>query len=87
MNSDKFHRTKYGGKVLISDMKDSHLVNTIKLLERMSIEGQTVRYGGGVCAEDIWYDEDTFFGKEALDILNYDSYKKELDKRNIEVEK
>ena len=44
-------------------------------------EGVTVRIGGGFCAEDMWYDEETYYGEEAKSQLNFDDYKAELERR------
>ena len=42
----------------------------------------TIRYGGsGNCAEDMWYDEDTLYGKKAKKEMNYKDYISELERR------
>lgn len=77
------HRTADGTVMDIADMSNSHLLNTIKMLERRAKEGHVVRYGGGTTAEDIWYDEDHLYGREALKALNYDHYIQEAKKRGL----
>ena len=77
----KIHTTKDGTKIKLCDMTDSHLAATIRLFERRAKEGVTVRMGGGSCAEDMWYDEDTLYGDEALEELGYSDYIKERDRR------
>ncbi|QGH72888.1 MAG: hypothetical protein [Podoviridae sp. ctrTa16] len=78
-----YHQTKDGRRILLSDLEDSHLKNIIAMIERKAKEGITIIIaGGGVGADDIWYDEDTIFGKEALERLNYKHYINELKKRN-----
>lgn len=78
----KYHKTKEGNKIKLSDLELSHLKNIIAWIERKARDGITVRFGGGGCfAEDMWYDEDTYFGEEALKELNYYEYKAELSKR------
>lgn len=62
-------------------MKTSHLENILRMIERMSINGYTVRSGGGSCADDFWYDEVTYYGNDAKRELNYEHYKSELIKR------
>jgi len=77
----KFHKTKDGKKILLSDLELSHLENIINLIERKSIEGYTSRNGGGSCAEDMWYDEDTYYGEEAKKEMNYKDYISEFERR------
>lgn len=80
----KFHKTKLGDKIALSDLELSHLENIIKWIEKKSIEGLRVSFGGGgCCAEDMWYDEDILFGKEVKQQLNYKDYILELKNRNI----
>ena len=77
----KFHKTKDGKKILLSDLELSHLENIINLIERKSIERYTSRSGGGSGAEDMWYDEDTYYGEEAKRELNFYDYMSELNRR------
>jgi hypothetical protein len=72
---------KDGNEIAISSMGTRHLKNTIRVLSNMAQEGVTVRYGGGSCAEDIWYDEDLLKGQEARDHLNIAAYEDELKRR------
>ena len=75
------HTTKDGKRIKLRDMTDSHLTATIRLFERRAKEGVTIRSGGGNCAEDMWYDEDTLYGDDALEELGYADYVKERDRR------
>lgn len=77
----KYHITKEGKKIKISDLETNHLVNIINWIEKMAKEGFTISHGGGTTAEDIWYDEETYYGKETKKILNYQAYKTELENR------
>ena len=77
----KFHKTKDGKKIKLADLELSHLENIINLIERKSIEGYTSRSGGGSCAEDMWYDEEMVYGKEAKEALNFYDYQAELERR------
>lgn len=76
-----YHITKDGKKIRIEELDTAHLNSIINWIKRKAQEGLTVRYGGGSCAEDIWYDEETLFGDDALKALNYNAYKNELNKR------
>lgn len=77
----KYHTTREGEKIKLSDLTTSHLENIIKLIERKSIEGLTKRYGGGSCPDDIWYDEETYYGERAKKELNFYDYVSELNSR------
>ena len=78
----KLHKTKLGDKIPLCDLELSHLENIIKWIEKKSINGLHVSVGGrGNYAEDMWYDEDVLFGKEAKQKLNYKDYILELEKR------
>jgi hypothetical protein len=82
----KFHKTKDGKKILLSDLELSHLENIIKWIERKSVQGLTVMCGGGgVDAEDMWLDEETYYGDKAKKELNYDKYIFELNRRNKKI--
>ena len=78
----KFHTTKDGKKIKLSDLELSHLENIIKWIERKAKEGFTVSMGGGFTAKDMWYDEETYYGEEAKKQLNFYDYKAELERRS-----
>jgi len=77
----KFHKTKDGRKIKLADLELSHLKNILKCIERKAKKGLTIRMGGGSTAEDMWYDENTYYGEEAKRQLNYYDYKAELERR------
>lgn len=77
----KFHKTKDGKKIKLCDLETSHLENIIRWIERKAKEGLTVSIGGGSTAEDMWYEEDTYYGKEVKRKLNFSDYKNELKRR------
>ena len=78
---NNIHTTKDGRKLLISEMSDSHLLNTINMIERKSKDGIVVEYGC-IC-EEPYYDVTEYFGKKALTIMNYGSYTLEAKKRGL----
>jgi hypothetical protein len=53
---DKYWTTKEGEKVLIREMSNSHLANTIAMLKRKGSD--IIRRGGGDDSGDFWYDEE-----------------------------
>ena len=73
------HITRDGTEMDISEMSDSHLLNTINLIERKANGGVTIEYGSG--GDDPYYDRDLLFGHEALMALHYCSYVSELVRR------
>lgn len=86
----ELHKCKNGSVVCINGehphypkMGNGHLLNTIKWIERKADEGLTIRYGGGSCAEDMWYDEDTIYDDRAKREMNYTIYVKEAKKRKL----
>jgi hypothetical protein len=80
----EYHKTKDGRKIKLSDLELYHLENIINWIELKSKEGLTVILGGGgSCAEDMWCDKETYYGKKAKRELNFNSYKAELKRRTI----
>jgi len=77
----KFHKTKDGKLIKLADLELSHLENILKLIERKAKEGLTVRMGGGSTAEDVWYDDEKYYGEDAKRQLNFYDYKAELKSR------
>lgn len=73
-----YHTTKTGEKIHLRDLSDSHLDNILKVFEHKAKEGLLVQMGeNGVDVENTWYCEDTYYGEEALRLLNYDAYRGE----------
>ena len=82
MKDEIYHTTRDGRRILLKNMSLSHLQNTIKLLKKRAKEGLTIEIGGGSGdSNDMWYDEYILYGEEALEELNYDTYKEELERR------
>ena len=82
-NEDEYHKTKEGECIKITEMGNTHLLNTLFFLKRKAKEGVLIREGGGDSWENFWYDEWKIYEQEALDYMNYSAYKKEAIKRGI----
>lgn len=74
--------TKDGRDIEIKDLEDSHLLNILKLIERMAeeLDGSIID-GGGVDANDIWYIEGN--EEEWRQKFGYNIIKKEAIKRKL----
>ena len=79
----KYHTTKEGEEILISDMDDKHLMNTIRMKDKHLKVGITQVIGSCDYDEEKWGEEITYYGEGAKRILNYDSYTNEAIKRGL----
>lgn len=81
----KYHTTREGKKMLISDMSDEHLNRTIALWRRKADKGiKFIHGGGGPDVDSIWYDEYILYGQEALNELYcFKDYMEEANKRFV----
>tara|TARA_R110000782_G_scaffold205118_1_gene293438 strand:- start:25 stop:288 length:264 start_codon:yes stop_codon:yes gene_type:complete len=76
------HKDKNGNITELKDLGLNHLKNIIAYIERRAKEGLIISFGGSGCsAEDMWYDEDVYYGKQARKKLNYKNYLNELKTR------
>lgn len=80
-----YHVTRDGQWLRLKDMSDSHLLNTIALFRRKAKDGIRAVEGGGVDADDIWFEVYTVQGVEAEEEMNLDAYLKEAKRRKLEV--
>lgn len=68
----------------IPRMEDSHLLNTIKFIQRRAKERINIAtYGGGVDINDMWYDDETIYGEEVEKAFNLDKYIVEAQSRKL----
>lgn len=84
LNSDGEHVTRDGEIIPLRDITDSHLVNIINYIEKLSRDGfiDSIRYQwDGSWCYGLCCQEDYVKGDEALSILNYNVYIDELNRR------
>ena len=81
MKMKKTWITKGGIEIKYKDLEYSHLQNIIKYIEKIAVQGFTVRAGGGSSLDDFWVDEYEIFGKDVKELFDYAGIKKELEKR------
>ena len=82
------HKTRLGTVIEISKMSDTHLINTIKMIQRKANDGILIRHGSGdaMTGHDMYYDEDRIFGEAALKAMNYQYYFDELANRGLTID-
>lgn len=68
------HETKSGERIPLTELEDDHLNNIIRRIKRISLDGLTLRSGGGTCPDDFWMEEETIYGKEVEKYLKIDEY-------------
>ena len=76
-----YHKTRNGEFILLSEMTDNHLLNTIKMMQRIAKEGKIIIYKNN----DIWdnYEEEIYDSEEMLNCMRYDLYINEAEKRGL----
>jgi len=82
-NMKKEWETQNGDFIAYKNLKDDHLLNIIKWIEKKAENGMAVRYGGGFSPEDFCYEEEEIEGDVVLDYYDYKGLVKEVKKRNI----
>lgn len=83
MSTEYLHKTKEGTEIPIIALSDDHLKNIIKYIKCKAKRGMSFQYGGGNTADEMWYDEETIYGKKVKKHLHYKVYKDELKRRNL----
>ena len=82
LNNNGEHVTRDGKIIPLKDITNSHLINIIKYIERRAKEGVCVVSACyGVDMMDMDFIDEVFYGQNALDIMNYDTYVNELNRR------
>lgn len=77
--------TKDGRRIAYKNIDDRHLMNILRFIEKMAIDGYVVRSGGGGSIDEIWYDEYTIYGEEVYNFFDYYGLLKEAKRRGIVV--
>jgi len=79
----KYWTTKEGEEIEYSKLEDSHLLNILAYIEKVSKKGLLVTNGGGVDSDDIWFDETEVKGTEVKHLLDYYSLRALAKKRGL----
>lgn len=74
------HVTREGLAIALRDMSDAHLWNTIRWIERRSLEGVDVLIGASGCVDCV-VDVTTLYGDRAREHLGYSFYLQERNRR------
>lgn len=84
----KYWETQSGEDIEYKKLKDSHLLNILKWIERRAENGMTVEVGGsGCCADDMLYDSWEIRGDEVLEKYNHKGLLKEVKRRKLKLTK
>ena len=79
-----YHTTINGEKIAMVDLGDTHLLNIIALQRKAAVRGVKVHQGGsGWDVGEMWYEEHTAYGDEALAALGHSRYTAERDRRGL----
>ncbi len=82
----KYWTTINGEDIEYKKLKDSHLLNILKFIERKAKDGGVIIYGGGGDgwdAEDMWGDKEIIKGDEVLERYDYEGLLEEAKKRKL----
>lgn len=79
----KTWETQNGDFIPYNKLEDSHLLNILKWIENRAETGVVLQYGGGVDAEDIWFEEHHIKGEEVLEHYDYKGILQEAKKRKL----
>lgn len=80
---EHIHVTKEGTRIPLSELADSHLLNILNWIWRMSKQGITLAelHGSSADIDSFDYDERTIKGKKARKHLRFKAYTKEAERR------
>jgi hypothetical protein len=83
MAKEHLHETRDGRFILVSQMSNAHLANTIRLLERNSVSPDlhSVEVWVGHDLEDLYPVTKSLSPAEYLELMNYEAYLKEARRR------
>jgi hypothetical protein len=81
----KYWTTQNHEEIAYNKLEDYHLKNILRWIERKAEEGLEEMYGGGIDAEDIWFDSDTIYGDDVKEKYDYKGLMKEAKKRGLKL--
>jgi len=77
--------TKTGDEIEYKNLSDSHLLNILKYIERIAIEGREIVVSYGYGGDDNYQTGDVamIYGDKVLESFNYQALKEEAIARNL----
>jgi len=76
-------KTQNGDLIPYKNLKDYHLSNIIKWIEKKAKDGMILQFGGGSSPDDMWYEEEVIYGSDVLSRYDHEGLLKELSQRAI----
>lgn len=81
---ERLWKCKDGTYIKYKDLKDSHLLNILKFIENLSINGIDIIYGhDGFEADDMYCDMETMMGFSVLQYFNYNILRQIAKERKL----
>lgn len=72
------------GDIEYRKLDDNHLINILYWIKDRAKKGMRIIQGGGIDAEDIWFDEGELLeGDEVLEHYNFDALRREAKRRKL----
>jgi len=82
-DDEPFWTTVDGTEIPYSKIKDDHLLNIIKFIERRAETGITVSEASGFDVDDMFITDREISGEEALEYMDYEGIVHEAESRKL----